>query len=109
MSQAGITKQPTCPAELQQIDTEGSNLSGTPVVSGPIQQADGYWAYINTIGSVDEAGNVTADSGVTAKPQFPGSVTLEGTAQVGGNAYRPRSPVRRRASSFATSGRAQII
>ena len=79
-----LTKQPTAPAELQQIDTEGSNLSGTPVVSGPIQQADGYWAYINTIGSVDEAGNVTADSGVTAKPQFPGSVTLEGTAQVGG-------------------------
>lgn len=79
-----LTKQPTAPAELQQIDTEGSNLSGTPVVSGPIQQTDGYWAYINTIGSVDEAGNVTADSGVTAKPQFPGSVTLEGTAQVGG-------------------------
>lgn len=79
-----LKKQPTAPAELQQIDTEGSNLSGTPVVSGPIQQADGYWAYINTIGSVDEAGNVTADSGVTAKPQFPGSVTLEGTAQVGG-------------------------
>ena len=68
---------PEASDDFQQIEEEGIALSGEAVV-----YKDGN-SIINTIGTVDENGNVTPSTGMTALPALTGTVTIEGNPQVG--------------------------
>ena len=68
---------PEASDDFQQIEEEGIALSGEAVV-----YKDGN-SMINTIGTVDENGNVTPSTGMTALPALTGNVTIEGNPQVG--------------------------
>ena len=82
---------PTDTAGLQQIQLNGMALNGgSAVVAGPYTVMDistgetpTYTSYINTIGTVDADGTVTPSTGMTVLPALTGTVTIQGTPQVG--------------------------
>ena len=74
---------PTTDDELQQIDADGMSLSGEPVVIRVENDGNNHVAFINTIGAVDEEGNVVPSTEVTAVPTLTGTVSITGDLVVG--------------------------
>ena len=58
-------------------------LSGQPVVLKVENDGKNQTAFINTIGTVSEDGTVTPTTDMTVVPSITGTVTIQGTPQVG--------------------------
>ena len=77
------TTVPSDTGAFQQIIGEGMALSGQPVVLKVENDGKNQTAFINTIGTVSEDGTVTPATGMTVVPAIAGTVTIQGTPQVG--------------------------
>ena len=77
------TTVPSDTGAFQQITGEGMALSGQPVVLKVENDGKNQTAFINTIGTVSEDGTVTPTTDMTVVPSITGTVTIQGTPQVG--------------------------
>ncbi|MFQ7139670.1 S-layer homology domain-containing protein [Evtepia sp.] len=77
------TTVPSDTGAFQQITGEGMALSGQPVVLKVENDGKNQTAFINTIGTVSEDGTVTPATDMTVVPSITGTVTIQGTPQVG--------------------------
>ena len=78
-----VTTVPSDTGAFQQITGEGMALSGQPVVLKVENDGKNQTAFINTIGTVSEDGTVTPTTDMTVVPSITGTVTIQGTSQVG--------------------------
>ena len=85
LSQRFISGGTASEEDLQQIHMAETALTpdGEPVVIGPSLMYDGYNAYINTIGMQNESGNIVPLTEFSSLPKITGTVSTEGTLQVG--------------------------